>query len=311
MKNRLTKLAKKYNSIKIAKNLYITLSECEDKKIYTKTSRRDSQTKQLRDLNELLFTELGKQIGLKMLEYMPFRQKEIQSILSYNFLLDGEELFKPVEAWDAQWRAKNSYCNFRYYKFSEIIESLQKYKEAGFDVPIDNIAQKLFEILVLDLITLQTDRNCNNQPFIINKEKRYIKLGPLFDNEYAFFLSNSNIFFKINEVPKALVDRKHYMKELIESYDEEFKYILAIKNGAHYRNRIKDCVEFVKNNPQMKAILDNILNNLNIQEAFKQLKQKGISVNKHYIEWCTSIVEYGKTLFNKELENLKTQEKNI
>ena len=90
---------------------------------------------------------------------------------------------------------------------------------------LEELETNLFKILVLDLLTLQTDRNARNFPIIINFKEKYLKMGKMFDNEilvnYPLELKGS-VVLTINDYDMNKVIVKTSFDEAFSEVKEKY-----------------------------------------------------------------------------------------
>ena len=154
--------------------------------------------------------------------------------------------------------------------------------------------------MVLDLLTLQTDRHAWNINFIIDETNYSVKVALLFDNEFAF--SIENIFDlaqnSSNSTPIS-------MPTLLREYYKTAKS-LRVNDNYHefsigFRKRVADLVDLAKHNKKMGLFLAKAIKNININKAIEDVEKFGLEINQEYKEYITKVFRATKHMFFEEL----------
>lgn len=251
--------------------------------------------KEQRMYNELICYELCKRLGIACAVYEPAVKQGIKGLVTYNVAEEDEVLITGDEFLNRPFSLHSieDYMN-RIYE----IDEYQLYK-----IDIDETYKTLFKILVFDLLTLQTDRHNENLFFLKNETKKTIRLAPLIDNEFAFggkkIASHKYTFTKNSQ-------------EFLESLATGSSFML-VKRGYFnlYEDTVKDAVALAERNPELKKILLEMLEKIDVNLAIFSLKAKGCILDAEYETFIENVVKSTKRLFYKELKNNKILQQKI
>lgn len=258
-------------------------------------SEYNSNIRQLRIINELICQELCTQIGIRHAEYEPAHIENDDGLISYNVLKENQRLVTLADFLSFHKQLGNNLI--------DIIEAIEYYKYCDYEIDKEDIIFDLFKIMVLDCITLQSDRHNFNVNFIFDDDKIEITVAPLFDNEYAFNVEN----FRFIEPNDYLNNHK-----LLTHFASHSKFLnveseLAYSEKA-YRHNIVNLCNLAKSNKQMHIFLETTLNDLSIIKAIKNVESQGYIISTEYKAYLIKLVNFTKDIFKREF--LKPKEEN-
>lgn len=269
----------------------------------TRNSIPAESERNVRMINELVVPFLCEQAGLEPLQYFPFDTHlkgfdydEVPckfSLFSKNMLKKDEKL--------------SCFFSSSIRKNEKILKL--EYEDRGYAVDYQDIEEQCFRLMILDILTLQIDRHGQNLPIVINDKEKTVRFGKVFDNELSFavsLLKNQN-----KDIIQTLMNGgKLDLDKTIQIYNKEmtnFRYCLSFEEGQqsdkNISNRIKNCVEFANSDPRMMEILQEVLASVNVNTAFKDLKNLGATVSDEYQSFCQQVADFGKKAFASELQS--------
>ena len=136
-----------------------------------------------RIVNELICMCLAEQIGLECAKYEPAHKGFKIGLVSYNFLSDNEDTITLENILKIENDSSNN--------LKDAIHCLEKYcKLKRYTYNKRDAIVHLYKTIILDTLTLQSDRHQQNINFIINKDNNEIKSAPYYDNEFAFIIND-------------------------------------------------------------------------------------------------------------------------
>lgn len=272
----------------------------------TSKLRYQSSVKNLRMMNELICTKLAEQIGLKSAVYKPASYKGVKGLVSYNFIRTNEEKLDTIAVGS----------------LSELEAYLDDRKQSGYKFDLKQITDEFFRLIILDCLTLQVDRHCFNVMLLANKEDKSVRLGNVFDCEFAF---GADMFFGIEKSTLedfGVFNDKFKFEKVIDKYDLSLIFKTIISEGydcltcvpmehsdKYFKNRVFDCCEYAKYHNAMDVLLD-VLKKVDVKKAIEELKKEGIEIGE-YANYVHGFVNYTKKQFGKQLslKNNKTNSK--
>ena len=296
----------KFNDIKLAKGIDMTLYATKERKVNLSTFGISTETygdkwiitpkgrgifksydnffsektKNIRVCNELLCQELCKQVGIRCATYEPAEIDGMQGLITYDFV--GKN--KLVTLKDFVGISKKLDCNL-----FDCVVAVDKYIQKGYFVEIKQLVIDLYKIIVFDTLTLQTDRHVNNINFLFQKDKK-IKVADLIDNEFAFCGERIFKWLDDEEIEKFTMDdiiSEHVAESKIFTFDGS--YVADLKR---FKSNLENIAFYAKKHPA----LNNIIKNINPTKAFMELKKQGVEVNPYYQNYVTQIVDYTKNM---------------
>ena len=254
------------------------------------------ELKDIRIINELLCMELCSQIDINHALYQPAHFEKDYGLISYNIVGENQKMVTLAQFL--------SYDNGLSNNLLDIVEALDYYEQQGYVINKDQIVFDIFKLLVIDALTMQTDRNNFNINFIFNQSTLEISVAPLFDNEYAFCMELAKFIYE-NEEDKTF-------DSFVKKFSHDAK-MLNVENENYYNenayyNNVKNLVNLAKSNKQMYEFLQNALKNLNIEAAINQVESLGYIISPEYKLYITNVIQHTKELFEKELASPTTEE---
>ena len=253
--------------------------------------------REIRMLNELICQELCKQVGIKCAEYETATFGDTQGLVTYNVAQKNEKL----ESLHQFMKRVHLYSETNLEDLSEV---LNRYIDRGYWLNKQQMLVDVYKMIVFDFITLQTDRNASNVNVIMRKDAKKCYMAPLFDNEFAFggevlMTLNTNYTFNFNEY--------------ICYFREQAKMVTVGYDNSSSNYRLKYHLAFItmyaKKYPTFNRVLNNMLQNINPQQAFENLEKQGHQINKEYKEFVIELVEHTKqSLRDMRRERIPKQE---
>lgn len=266
----------------------------------TYTNFSNVRSKKLRIINEMLCYYLAKQVDMPCAKYQPAHIENQVGLVSYNFLKDGEytkSLFELLKI-DSDLSGN----------LADTLSALGQYEEMGYTFNKREILKGLFMYTIFDTITLQSDRHEGNIHFIFNDKSAEIKLAPAFDNEYAFSIDLVYDMYKKDKSTNADIDG------LRDTYSLSAKYFTIMDelriNKQAFKNNVKNICAIAKADKEFGRILDNILNNINPNEAFLALEKQNFVIPDEYKEYVKTVIYENITEIKDALKKVNKEDSN-
>ncbi len=256
---------------------------------YVLFKQGDAQYYSIQKLNEILCYNLAKNMGLPCAEYFPAsvnKDKKIEGIASVNFLNKNEKLISVSEMLGL--------CKKDIFS---IMKNLEEYDDV-YRIDYKQIMCSLYAYMIFDTLTYQEDRHLRNVSFILDS-KNNIKMAPLYDNEYSFFLSC--------HLPPCYEDSFDSPEEYISSYfcGRGIIPYFSLQNviGISSFDELLEQIAMVADkNPVFTHIFDNILQNADLRPVYKDLESQGYRINQDYKEFTIQMLDFSR---NRILEKQK------
>lgn len=242
-------------------------------------------------LNEILCYRLAKNMNINCAEYIPASMDgKVNGLASVNFLKDGETLISAKELL--------GYCG---KDMKAIITGLYA-KSNKYNIDYEQIFYSLYSYTVFDLLTYQTDRHLKNISFIVDKNNN-LRLAPLYDNEYTFFIS-SYIFGDFDISFKSV-------EEYVENYYIgtgiiPIEPLQDVERIQCFDSVAKQIVNLAQKNDECEKILKNILKNADLNRVYKELNKEGYFVDKNYELFTESVLNFSRNRVLKMYKELLT-----
>lgn len=269
-----------------------------ENKVIFKSFECMQRTRLNRIVNELLFYEISKQIGLDCAKCELATMNDITGIVSYSVLGKDERLITASKL--------KMIAGFDYFENSLSIyhSTLKALAQKGYVIDLQKETLNLFKLCLIDELLLHTDRHSGNINFIENTKTNEIRLAPIFDNEFAFCSFNLNI---INS------DFDTIDFELLKSFFNDSENIFSVKRIDYAKPKYEqikdDLISFANKNEDAKKILLDILDKIDIKSAIENVEKLGIQISTDYKDFitmitCESVKEFEKTMyFFKKIES--------
>ena len=119
------------------------------------------------------------------------------------------------------------------------VEMIKEFAEIVDCSLTQNIEDELIKMTVADIVTGQADRHECNLGIILNKKERTVRLAPMFDNEFAFYIINFSY-----DYDNLILSPKHYMM-LADKKSEIGKYYEQIKD-YYYSGKLDNRITELK-----------------------------------------------------------------
>lgn len=298
----IVKNAGKFNErIKLAKGLILSLNNKKERdgvmgksteyygSYWFKSSRGDvifkyakprpfNDTTKIQDCNEIICYNLAKQMGINCAEYSSATlNNELNGIASKNFLKNDEKIVPLVSISPS-------------LKNLEDIMSNLKHKDFLYNrINYEQIYYSLYSYIIFDLLTYQEDRHLNNISFIKDKNNN-LKIAPLYDNEYSFFVSTflfggADTFNNV----KDYVDNYFITGGLVTPFDMDKCYGL---NG--FDNVSNQILDIAKKDKKCDYILKNILKDANLRPIYDELEKQGYEIDQDYKEYTIQLLDFSR-----------------
>ena len=257
------------------------------------------ELKNVRIINELVCMELCKQIGIPHADYELAHLGKDTGLITYNFLKSNQNLIPLAEFLIPNMDLGNSLI--------DIMEACDFYKSLGYTINKEKIFLDVFQIMVFDALTLQSDRNNYNLNFIKNNKNHSFSVSKLFDNEFSFGVE------LIFDMAKEATNKKELkIQNILSEYAQSAK-ILNVQNEMYgdsrrYRNNLVNLCNLAKSNKKAGNILKNALKNLNINNAIKSVEALGVEITPEYKNYLSKTIHLTKSLFVNELKKPKNED---
>lgn len=261
----------------------------EDKVIF-KSFECMGKTKPNRIVNELLFYEISKQVGIDCAKCKLASIDGIRGIASYNVLNKDEKL---ITGSMLKYKAGD-------YEYNNTLKSyynaLKILKSKGYKINIRKETLKLYQICLIDELLLHTDRHSENIQFIENTKTNEIRLSPIFDNEFAFCSFN---------LDNTVQDYRTINFDIAKSLFSTSGNLLLVDNvdsgKSKYDKTKNDLVIFASKNKDAKKILIDTLDKIDIKSAIANVENMGIVISEDYKDLitmitCESVNEFEHTI---------------
>ena len=305
----------KFNNIKLAKGLDLTLYATKDRKVNWQTvgistetfgdkwiitpkgrgifktfdTFYSTSTKNIRICNELLCKELCKQVGVRCAEYELAEIDGLKGLITYDFVgknkLVSLNHFIEID--------KKLDCNLL-----GCVEAFDKYAEKGYTFDKKQAIIDLYKLIVFDTLTLQTDRHENNVNFLFEKGKK-VSVATLFDNEFAFCGERLLKWVELErsqDMTFSDILSEHVLESKIFTFDDEY-----VANAKRLHNNLQYITFYAKKHSALKTVLKNMLGNINPTKAFMEIKKQGVSVNPYYQKFVTEIIQNTKDMIKNHM----------
>ena len=242
-------------------------------------------------LNEIVCFRLAKQMGIDVAEYMPAQINNVKGVASVNFVKKDEKLLSAIELIGPCGR------NIKAIMRALIPETTR------YDVDFSQIFYGLYRMTIFDLLTFQSDRHLNNISFILN-QKNILRLAPMYDNEYSFFVTSylfNHFDFDFDSV-EDYVDNYYIGTGVIG-----VEPVVDVERINCYDTYIKQVVEVAKVDSDSDKILKSLLNKADLSSIYSDLKREGYIINKDYEKFTCSLIDFAKNrikaLYGEKLKN--------
>lgn len=183
-----------------------------------------------------------------------------------------------------------------------------------------DINNALYDLFIFDVLTLQGDRHAENWSVIIEKDKKSIRLAPLFDNSNIFNLNRRTKITHIDQLTQQLNDKnlnpnkkrgtKNQLKKSL--YHPKVQLLVDEESKRNYLEQVskfvaiysKDDLQELKNkldkidDDAFNYIFSNIKSKTSkeIPEDIKRIVIQSIKTNKEEIEKIIEEQKGGKSL---------------
>lgn len=305
----------KFNDIKLAKGIDMTLYETKDRKVNWQTvgistetfgdkwiitpkgrglfksfdTFYSTNTKNIRVCNELLCQELCKQVGIRCAEYELAEIDGLKGLITYDFV--GKNKLVPLYKFVSIKRGFA--CNLL-----DCANAIDVYMENGYKIDKKQAVIDLYKLIVFDTLTLQTDRHENNVNFLFEKGKK-ISVATLFDNEFAFCGESILKWLELErrkDMTFSDILSEHVLESKIFTFDDEY-----VINTKKLYNNLKNIAFYAKKHQTLKTTLKNMLDNINPTKAFIEIKKQGAIVNPYYQNFVTEIIQNTKDMIKNHM----------
>ena len=252
-------------------------------------------------VNELLYDELAKQVGVPVANYEPASLDDVSSLISHDvtYYTDFE---------------LGSICGmmnvpFNYeITFEEIIKNfahMQGFEDYRYDQK--KIIVDLYKMMVLDSLTFQEDRHDENVHLLVNSNRKVFQLSPIIDNEYAFGAKTLNFFLEMQSFRKGSMDKQSFLAK----HASNMRIVMTKKTRDEeytkkYSANVKDLIKFAYDKPECKHFLVNCLKTLDIDKAIANVEKMGYQISDDYKEYLKDLLEMSKEIFAENIKEFKT-----
>ena len=250
-----------------------------------------SYAKEFRTTNEVLCYELAKQLNIPCVSYQFAHLENTNGTITYNALKEKQTIVPFVHI-ISNLSDLEKFHDFTYYRDG----ILNFAKMNNIKVDIEKVLFRIYQIIIFDMLTFQTDRNLSNISFIIETDKnknKTLKVFPLFDSEFAF-----GVFALVDDNEKVDLSRWEFLKRY-ENYSTKIGFN-KFNNG--YLANLGGAVYLASKNPKYAEFLINVANNFNIKEVLSQMEADGVKFSKQQKQLYITLCSYSKKCLQEELK---------
>lgn len=247
------------------------------------------ELKDLRIVNEMIVQSLAKQIGINYVKYEPAYINGDYGLVSYNFIRENESLVSLQNFLACDHSFDNN--------LSDISEACKFYKMIGYDINLEEVILDIYKIILLDTLTLQSDRHSTNLHFIKNNLEASFVVAPMFDNEFAFNIEQ--IYDLHNN------DNNTTLTDILRTFSLTAKSITILSEQiipTRFYSNLSNIINLAKHNTKFNVFLTTALKKANIKKAILQTQESGIIISPEYTEYICNVFNGVKRLYLKELE---------
>ena len=253
-------------------------------------------------VNELLYDELAKQVGMPVAEYEPASLDDVTSLISHDVTYYTDYELGSI------YGMMNVPLNYN-ISFEEIIRNLGK-MQAFEDYKYDSkkIVVDLYKMMVLDSLTFQEDRHDANIHLLVDTNRKTFKLSPIIDNEYAFAAKTLNSYLDTKTFSKDYSMDKF---EFLAKHGSNMEIVMTNKtkiapSTQKYTENVKDLIKFSYDKPECKHFLVNCLKTLDIEKAIANVEKMGYHISDDYKEYLKDLLEMSKEVFAENIKEFKS-----
>lgn len=254
--------------------------------------------KNIRIINEVVCFHLANQAGIACAKYEPANlqigKEDNVGLVSFDITKPREKL---IHLYELTYEGCKDYWTL--YQIYNNIEQLN-YK---YSLDRDKICLHLYEMMIFDLLTMQTDRNTHNIHFILNKDTKEFTSSPLIDNEFAFCAKR---------IKRILNTRKPSTKDALifemnnlsnDDLSKKEIYLYRVNNEEDrldsYFETIKEVVRLANEYEEARESLSRILSNINIEDAINKTEAMGYKIDENYKEYLRLVMSVSMEAFEE------------
>ena len=254
---------------------------------------------EIRIVNELLYDNLAKQLGLSVAEYKPAHYGNYNGLISINVAKKNEIIKDGVDILDY-----NDSCGYNSYE--EYLRYVKEYADGeALLVDMMDLKQNLYKILLLDQLTFQEDRHEKNILFVRNNKDGYIKIAPLIDSEMCF----ANDIFRLNE---GNLPSKMGATRFLDMHSQYMNFV-AHKEVNHsqqkYIDNAKEIISIAQKNQLLKKIFKKALE-LDVDKAIAGVEEMGYQISDEYKTFVKDCIEVSTSVFKECINQIKQTKTN-
>lgn len=275
----------------------------------------DMDSDGLRIVNELLYDELAKQIGLPVAKYIPAKYKQYP--MHYLLRIDKDSIPKPepdevfygIASVDVTKSGERIFEGSKLLDYDDFwgnetlvdyLKALDNFKDGeGYYVDKKGIKSTLFKMMVLDALTFMEDRHSENVTFLKNDEDGYLIASPVIDNEMCF--AGKNLWYDKNKDFENL-DANRFLelhgKQIRMFVNDD---VLSTPSKDRYEKNVQELVKLANSNTTTKQFLKDTLQTLNIEEAIENVENLGYVITEEYKHYVSNLVDLSKKMFQDQM----------
>ena len=247
--------------------------------------------------NELISGAIAKQLGLDVAEYVPAQYKIFEGLATYDYQKENEVVISGSK-FLTMGNCKQLSNLQEFLSCAKNINNQGKYK-----IDLQKMESDLFKMIVFDSLTFQEDRGLQNILFLLNQKDKTIKVAPITDNEYAFGGFQENVSFDEKGVERQSFLSSHSRNVLFTIKPMEY---YGVKN--RYLQNVKDIVEYVSKNEELKKFLVMALNKLDYKKAIESINSTSNTIPNGYELVLLEYEKLAKDVYKKAIQKFKSQE---
>ena len=257
-------------------------------------------------INELLYDELAKQVGLPVAQYLPAslntnKNKIVYGLASIDVQKKNEKIIPGTEILRYKLFSQNT--------FEDYMDTIERFgNRNGYVVNTKEIGNTLFKMMVLDALTFMEDRHTSNVAFIKNDVDKYLTASPVIDNEMCF--GGRYLWFY-----------KYYLvnvdwNRFITAHGREMKMFVnetahQADNKNRYVENVKEIIKLAQKIPGASKFLDSALEKFDINLALNNVKEMGYEITPEYEKFVKELSGLSKSVFKNYIKILNQTKDNI
>lgn len=238
-----------------------------------------------RIINEFVCQELCKQVGIDCPDLDPATYKGVVGLVTYKV---NDKNTKLINGATILEKAGIGYMDNNLTTYMKAMDIINR--KAKRDIFCKSeVFKQLYKICIFDFLTMQTDRHRSNLFFEQDRHTKKIKVAPLLDNEFAFFIQSMHKDFLVS-------NKSQDMDDFLFFYTKVENRLRTSKSD--YTNgddtTIRDIILLANQNYEYRNILYGMIKNLDINRAIENVEKRGFVIPEEYKEYMIAIIRTTK-----------------